>query len=138
MIFLRIISFIAGSFVLFASPFFFLTERQGQADGHIATVIIAGLAVLLFGCAYFYFALSGRRTARSPRTRYTAAGLIAFQLAAGAWLLSSSNNPQLLVAAAPLLCFSVFLFLAFVYPGESGRHHRPMRRRDSLDELSPR
>lgn len=137
MIFLRIISFIAGSFVLFASPFFFLSERQGLAEGNVITVIAAGLAVLLFGCAYFYFSLAGRRTARSLRARYFAAGLIGFQMAAGAWLLSSSNNAEVLIAAAPLLCFSVFLFLAFVYPGETTRNHRPMRRRERIDECLP-
>lgn len=98
-------------------------------------VILSGLVVVLFAAAYFFFALYGHRTARSPRVRRLAVGLIAFQLAAGAWLLSTSQVAKALVAAAPLLCFTVCLFLAFVRPGISTRGHRPMRRRERRDEL---
>lgn len=138
MFFLRIISFIAGSFVAFAAPFFMLTERQGMAMGGIPTIIAGALAVLLFGLTYFYFALVGHNIVRSRRQRKLAGGLIVFQLAAGAALLYMSSNPKALVAVAPLMCFSVLLFLAFVWPGDTSHTHRPMRRRDSADELQPR
>jgi hypothetical protein len=135
MFFLRIISFFAGSFVAFAAPFFMLTEREGLAMGGVPTIIAGALAVLVFGLAYFYFALMGHRIVRSRRMRKTAAALIVFQLAAGGWMLHVSGNPKALVAVAPLMCFSVLLFLAFVWPGDTSHTHRPMRRRDSSDEL---
>jgi len=138
MFFLRVLSFIAGSFVAFAAPFFMLTERQGLATGGVPTIVASALAVLLFGLTYFYFALAGYRIVRSRRMRRLASGLIAFQLAAGGWMLHVSGNPDALFALAPLMCFSVLLFLAFVWPGDTTHSHRPMRRRDSADELQPR
>lgn len=138
MFLLRILSFIAGSFVAFAAPFFLLTERQGMAMGGVPTIVASALAVVLFGLAYFYFALVGHQVVRSRRLRRLAAGLIAFQLAAGGAMLYLSGNPRALFAVAPLMCFSVLLFLAFVWPGDTSHTHRPMRRRDSVDELQPR
>lgn len=138
MFFLRILSFIAGSFVGFATPFFVLTERQGLALGGLPAIFAGALAVLLFGLIYFHFALSGHRIVRSRRRRKVAAALILFQLAAGGWLLHLAGNPQTLFALAPLMCFSLMLFLAFVWPGDSGHNHRPMRRRDNADQLQPR
>jgi len=133
MLFLRIVSFFAGSFVLFGSPFLLLTERQQGGPG--AAVLLAVITVLLFAAGYFYFALLGRRMARSQRLRYLGAGLALFQAVAGAWLLSASANTRALVAVAPLLCLTVFLFMAFVWPGDIARSRRPMRRRERSDEL---
>lgn len=138
MFFLRILSFFAGSFVLLGSPFLLLGERSGSADVSTLTVVVSGLAVLLFAAAYYFFALYGHRTSRSPRVRRLAVGLIAFQLAAGAWLLSTSHVAKALVAAAPLLCFTVCLFMAFVWPADSARGRRTMRRREGIDELQRR
>ena len=135
MFFLRILSFLAGSFVLLGSPFLLLGERSGSADVSGVMVIISGLTVLLFAAAYYFFALYGHRTSRSPRVRRLAVGLIAFQLAAGAWLLSTSHVAKALVAAAPLLFFTVCLLMAFVRPGNSTRGHRALRRRERIDEL---
>lgn len=120
----------AGSFVMFAAPFLLLSRAAGQASGGALSVFIATVAVLVFGLGYYFIALTGHRTGRSAKIRHAVAGLIVFQLVAGAFLLAVSRNAQALVAAAPLLCLSVFLFLAFVWPGEGGRSHRPMRRRD--------
>jgi MFS family permease len=133
MIFLRIISFFAGSFVLFGSPFLLLSEREQSGPG--ATVLLAVVTVLLFATGYFFFALLGHRTGRSPQLKALGAGLVLFQVLAGAWLLAASHNTPALVAVAPLLCFTVFLFMAFVWPGDSARSHRPMRRRERIDEL---
>ncbi|UUZ57572.1 hypothetical protein LP419_12545 [Massilia sp. H-1] len=116
----------SSSFVAFAAPFFMLTERQGLALGGVPTIIASALAVLLFGLAYFHFALSGHNIVRSRRLRQVAAALILFQLGAGGWLLHVSGNPQTLVAVAPLMCFSVLLFLAFVWPGDNSHTHRRM------------
>ena len=135
MLFLRILSFFGASFVLLASPFLLLGERAGTADAGTLIVIVSVLAVLLFATAYFFFALYGHRIARSPRMRRLALGLVAFQLTAGAWLLATSQEAKALVAAAPLLCLTVFLCMAFVWPGESTRSRRPMRRRERIDEL---
>ncbi len=88
------------------------------------------MAVLLFALGYYFLALAGHRAGRSNKIRAIAAALIAFQLVAGGWVLSASHSPRVLVASAPLLCLCVFLFMAFVWPGEGGRSHRPMRRRD--------
>ena len=89
MFFLRILSFIAGSIVLFAAPFLLVSQPQLPAPP--AIVLLAVLTVLLFAAAYYFFALFGHRTARSQRARYLAGGMIAFQLLAGAWLLSASR-----------------------------------------------
>jgi hypothetical protein len=138
MLLLKILAFCAGCFVAFAAPFLMLSERQGLASGGLLTVIAAALAVLLFALTYFFFAFIGHRIGRSPRTRRLATLLVAFQLASGAWLLFAARNPDVLLAAAPLLSLSVLLFLGFIWPGDSARTHRPMRRRDQLDELQPR
>ena len=130
MIFLRILSFIAGSFVLFAAPFLLLSDAAGQPAGGALTVVLGAVAVVVFALGYYFLALAGHRAYRSSKIRSIAAGLIVFQLLAGAWLLSASRDARVLVASAPLLCLCVFLFLAFVWPGEAGRSHRPMRRRD--------
>lgn len=120
----------AGSFVLFAAPFLLLSDTAGQPSGGAYKVALGGAAVPLFSLAYYFLALAGHRTARSQKIRRTAAALITFQLLAGAWLLSSSHNPRVLVASAPLLCLCVFLFMAFVWPGDGSRSHRPMRRHE--------
>lgn len=121
--------------MLLGSPFLLLGERAGAPEASTLTVIVSVIAILLFAAAYFYFALLGHRTSRSPRLRQLATGLIAFQLATGAWLLATSHLTQALVAAAPLLCFTVFLFMALIWPGDGLRSHRPMRRRERIDEL---
>ncbi len=131
MFFLRIFAFIAGSFVLFAGPFLLLSD-SGQPAGRPTTVFFGAVAVLIFALGYYFLGLAGHRTGRSAKIRHIAAMLIGFQLLAGAWVLSVSNNARVLVASAPLLCLSVFLFMAFVWPGDGGRSHRPMRRRDHL------
>ena len=130
MIFLRILSFMAGSFVLFAAPFLLLSEAAGQPSGGVYRVALGAVAVLVFALGYYFLALAGHRTGRSPKMRSIAAALITFQLLAGGWVLASSHDPRVLVASAPLLCLCVFLFMAFVWPGEGGRSHRPMRRRE--------
>ncbi|MES2017378.1 MAG: hypothetical protein V4484_12875 [Pseudomonadota bacterium] len=127
MFFLRVISFVAGSFVLFAAPFLLLDDHHASLSS--AALVLGALAVLLFAAGYFFCAMFGHRSARSLPVRLLATGLIAFQMIAGAWLLTASRNAQALIGIAPLLCFSVFLFMAFVWPGESARSHRPMRRR---------
>jgi len=137
MFFLRIISFIAGSFVVFAAPFLMLSEQQGMATGGVPAIVAGALGVLLFALAYFYFALLGHRIGRSARARALAGALVVFQLAAGAWL-ATAGIAQVLIAAAPLLSFSVLLFLAFVWPGEWAHTHRPMRRREPQGEYLPR
>ncbi|MES2318122.1 MAG: hypothetical protein V4631_11575 [Pseudomonadota bacterium] len=91
--------------------------------------MLALLTVLVLSGVYYFFALFGRNAIRSSRLRHLGAGLIGFQLLAGAWLLSDAQEPRALVAMAPLLCFSVFLFVAFVWPGEIGRRRGQLRRR---------
>ena len=128
MIFLRILSFVGGSFVLFAGPFLLLSDTAGKTA--TLALIAGGVAVLLFSLGYYFVAMTGHRAWRSSGIRSLCAGMLGFQLAIGAWLLSSSHKPQVLMAAAPLLCLSVFLFMGFIWPGDGGRSHRPMRRRD--------
>lgn len=135
MIFLRILSFIAGGFTLLGAPLILLGKYD---SGATLLVLGAAVAVLLFACAYFYFGLLGHRVARSQRLRTAGSGLLAFQVLAGAWLLSTSNDPRALVAVAPLLCFTVILFMGFIWPADTARNHRPMRRRERMDELHTR
>lgn len=130
MIFLRVLSFLGGSFVLFAGPFLLLSAAAGPASLSTIILFMGTVAVVLFALGYYFVALAGRRAARSQTIRSLAAALLVFQLAAGAWLLSASHNARVLLAVAPLLCLSVFLFMAFIWPGDGGRSHRPMRRRD--------
>ncbi len=132
MIFLRLLSFIAGSFVLFAAPFLLLSDAAGQPSGSAVTVFLGAVAVLLFAIGYYFLALAGHRSARSKNIRTMTAALLGFQLVAGAWVLLSSHSPTVLIASAPLLSLTVFLFMAFVWPGEGARSHRPMRRRDHI------
>ena len=117
----------AGCFVLFAAPVILL----GQHADPVA-LALGGLGAVLFALVYFYFALQARRMGRWPRLRHIGAVLLAFQLSAGALLLASArastSTGALLVA--PLLCFSVCLLMAFVWPGELGRNHHPMRARE--------
>ncbi|QYF94492.1 hypothetical protein KY495_04550 [Massilia sp. PAMC28688] len=135
MFYLRILSFLAGSAVLLGAPFLMLSARAGLASGHVFLVLLGTIAVLLFGFAYFFVALAGHRTVRSQRLRTATGALLAFQFVSGGVLLALSQNSQLLMACGALLCVSVFLFLAFVYPGELPRTHRPMRRRDTAEML---
>lgn len=135
MFFLRFISFLAGGLALLSAPFLFLSTTAGLASGHPLLVLLGALAVFVFGAAYLFLAAAGHRTIRSARLRHTAGGLIAFQITAGIAVLALSDNSQLLMACGAFMCVSVLLFLAFVYPGELPRNHRPMRRRDSGDPL---
>lgn len=130
MFFLRILSFLAGSFVLMGAPFFMLSERAGLASGNVALVLLGSAAVCAFGVAYFVIALYGHRTIRSVRLRQLVGALLAYQLLAGALVLALSSHVDLLMTCGTLMCLSVFLFLAFVYPGQLARSHRPMRRRE--------
>lgn len=133
MIFLRILSFLAGSFVLLGAPFLLLAEGYSTAPASRWTTVLVLLAVLVFAFGYFFFALFAWRMARSLHLRQTGAGLVVFQLAAGAVLLATAGHTPAPLGAAPLLCFSVCLFMAFVWPGDAGRNHRRMRRRDGPD-----
>lgn len=136
MFFLRILSFLAGSFVLLGAPFFLLSEGAGMASVNLALVLLGTAAVCLFGIVYFVIALYGHRAARSRKLRQLAGGLVGYQLIAGALVLALASHAELLMTCGALMCVSVFLFLAFVYPGELARSHRPMRRRDQRDWLS--
>lgn len=135
MFFLRILSFLAGGAVLLGAPFLLLSERAGVAFGNIFLVLLATLAVCVFAGAYFYIAMVGHRAPRSPRIRKIAAGLIGFQVLAGIVVLAVSQHVTVLSACGVMMCISVFLFLACVYPGELPRTHRPMRRRDASGML---
>jgi hypothetical protein len=130
MIFLRVLSFMAGCFVLFAAPFLLLSESPISAAGHPIAVLLGGVGVLLFALGYYFLALAGHRTGRSARLRKAAGLSIAFQLMIGLAVLFTSHSPRVVGASAPLLCLCVLLFMAFVWPGTTGRSHRPMRRRD--------
>ncbi len=131
MIFLRVLSFIGGSFVLFAGPFLLLSDAAGQAAGRsVAAILAGGLSVLLYALGYYFVAMAGHRAWRAQNIRKIIAGLLTFQFIVALWLLSASKNPQALIATAPLLCLSAFLFMGFVWPGDGGHSHRPMRRRD--------
>jgi len=131
MIFLRIFSVIAAGFVLFASPFVLLSQRQALNGGW--ALALGALAVAVFAFGYLFFALFAHRFARSARVRLTGALLLAFQLVTSAVVLGTSNHAQTLVSVAAMLCYSVGLFLAFIWPGETARVRRPMRRRDNSD-----
>lgn len=133
MFFLRILSFLAGSFVLLGAPFFLLSERAGLASVNLALVLLGTAAVCIFGVAYFFIALYGHRAVRSVKMRQLVGGLIGYQMLAGATVLALSSHADLLMTCGALMCVSVFMFLAFVYPGELARSHRPMRRRDQRD-----
>ncbi len=76
MIFLRILSIIAGGFALLGSPFFLLGK---YTSGPTLLILAAAVTVLLFASIYFFFGVLGHRVARSARLRVLAAGLIAFQ-----------------------------------------------------------
>lgn len=135
MIFLRLLSFVAGSFVLMAAPFLLLSERQGAAPPGGWRMALGSLGVILFSAAYFFFALLAHRMSRSPALRQAGAALTGYQLLAGIAVLATAGHTSAPLAAAPLLCFSVCLFMAFVWPGNVGRSHRPMRPRERSDHF---
>ena len=136
MLFLRMLSLFAAGFVLFASPFFLLSQRQALDGGW--ALALGALAVAAFAGGYLFFALFAHRFARSARLRMIGAGVIAFQIAAGAVVLATSDNPEALISTAPVLCCSVGLLLAFIWPGAAARSHRPMRRRERTDHFLAR
>lgn len=136
MLLLRILALLAAGFVLFASPFFLLSQRQALDGGW--ALALGALAVAAFAGGYLFFALFAHRFARSDKMRTIGAGVIAFQVAAGAVVLATSSNPQALVSTAPMLCYSVGLLLAFIWPGAIARNHRPMRRRNQADHFLAR
>lgn len=133
MLFLRLLSFIAGTVVLMAAPFLLLSGRQAAAPPGAWSLALGAAGVALFAAAYFFFAFLARRMSRSAGLRQAGAALTACQMLLGAALLTSAGHSHAPLAAAPLLCFSAGLFMAFVWPGKLGRNHRPLRPRESQD-----
>lgn len=135
MLFLRLLSFIAGTVVLMTAPFLLLSGRQSATPPGAWSLALGAAGVLLFAAVYFFFAFLARRMSRSAVLRLAGAALTACQLLIGAAVLASAGHTHAPLAAAPLLCFSAGLFMAFVWPGKLGRNHRPMRPRDLHERI---
>jgi peptidoglycan/LPS O-acetylase OafA/YrhL len=132
MILLRCLSILIGGIVLFAAPFLLLPDSPQSASDSRA--VLAGCAsILLCASGFFFVGIAGHRMKRSRRLRSVAAALLSFPFIAGAWVMLSGEQPELLWAVGPLLFLAAALFIAFVYPAARHRSYRPMRPRELLD-----
>ena len=132
MIFLRLLAFMAGGFVLFAAPVLLLGQHLGPA-----AFAASAMAAALFAGGYFFFAIQGPRLTRSARLHSIGAALVAYQLIAGALVLTVGRQAQAAIWLAPLLVYSVCLLMAFIWPGELGRKQQVMRPRERNDNVDP-
>ncbi len=129
MILLRCISFVIGALILAGAPFLLLPEAP-QRPSDPKMVIAACALVALLASGFFVVAVAGAHMKQSRRTRIFAALLLAFPIVGSVGVLTLDEVPEGLWVIAPLLCFAMFLFVSFVYPGKRGRSYRPMRPRD--------
>jgi small-conductance mechanosensitive channel len=137
MIFLQVLSFLAGCVVLFAAPFFFLPSQGNIAISINYEVIMAMAVIGLCALPYFLLGLAGHRVNRSRALRLSVAALLLVQVTIAGWLMMTvATEFGVLLAIGVALLISVFLFISFVWPGTHHRSHRPMRRRDGSERAS--
>jgi uncharacterized membrane protein YdcZ (DUF606 family) len=133
MIFLRMLAVLAGSLILILPP---LVLAQSEQSGLPAWVAVGGLAGLaLVALSFFYIAVLGARMRRSGQLRTLGGLLLLIPAAAGATMLATRNDPQLLWASGALLAFTVTMFVSFVYPAAPEGGQRPMRRRERTEPV---
>lgn len=131
MLLLRCFSILMGSAVLFGAPFLLLPKAPTGPAGNGWLILAACGAILLVSSGYFFVGIAGHRMRRSILLRAAGALLLSFPLMASAWGVFSGRVPELLPAIGPVLCFTAFLFIAFVFPSARRRTYRPMRPRES-------
>jgi hypothetical protein len=132
MILLRCLSILAGCLVMMSPTLFMSGGSSGPAffDGRTVFGIITGLA--LVSAAFFFVGFAGRKMRKSARLRGIAGALLAVPFLAGMAVLWRGGGEATLWASAALCIFTTVLFIAFVFPAQHARKHRPMRRRESL------
>jgi hypothetical protein len=132
MILLRLLSILAGCLVMVAPALFMSGASTGPAffDGRTVLGAMSGLAVV--AAAFFYVGVAGPRMRRSAGLRTVAMLLLAVPFLAGLAVLWRGAQASELWAGALLCSVTAMLFLAFVFPAQGSRKHRPLRRRESL------
>ena len=135
---LRALCFVVGILVLIVSPFVLLPQTDGGVFAGGKEILAGVSGIVLFAVGYFYLAIAGYRASRSLRLRLMAACFTLLQLAGGAAALYFYHDPEVMLLVAPLLCFSIFVFISFVWPGARNRAYRPLRRREEADHVYPR
>lgn len=134
MFFFRMLSFIVGLATMLTLPFLLLPEAEYRPFAGPNTVLLVCAAIAGLTPAYFYFGAAMHRMARSALRRTVAAVLMALQFALAGWLVNSYPEPYMIALFGVPLCFSVFLFCAFAWPGARSRSYRPLRRREESDQ----
>jgi hypothetical protein len=132
MILLRLLSILAGCLVMVSPALFLSGGSAGPAffDGRTVFGVITGLA--LVAAAFFFVGFAGQQIHKSAQLRAVAGALLAAPFLAGVAVLWRGGGAAILWASALLCCISAVLFIAFVFPAQRSRKHRPMRRRESL------
>jgi hypothetical protein len=132
MILLRLLAILAGCLVMMSPALFMSGDSSGPAffDGVTVFGAITGLA--LVSAAFFFVGFAGRKMIKSTRLRTVAAVLLALPFLGGVAVLWRGGQATELCASALLCGVTAVLFVAFVFPAEHSRKHRPMRRRESL------
>jgi hypothetical protein len=132
MILLRLLSILAGCLVMMSPALFMSGGSSGPASFDGGTVIGAITGLALVSAAFFFVGFAGRKMKKSAHLRATAAALLAVPFLASMVILWRGGQDAELWAAALLCGVSAVLFVAFVFPAQHARKHRPMRRRESL------
>jgi hypothetical protein len=129
MMFLRLLSLLAGGLVLMVPP---IMMFDGTTRGMPAWMAIAGLLVIaLSAICFFYIAATGKQMRRSPGQARTLGGmLLTAPLFASLALLATRTDPVQLCATGVLLAFTILLAMSFVFAPTMGRRQRPMRERE--------
>ena len=111
---LRLLCLAAGMLVLIAPaivlPAGAMTPDAGKAAATLACLVLGA-------CAFFVIGMAGHLLRRSALLRAVAALLLAVPLAFCAALLWRGAAPVFMWMAGLLLCFTLTLYLTFVYPG---------------------
>jgi hypothetical protein len=130
MILLRLLSILAGGLILIVPPLFLFGGTSGPEyfDGKTVVAALAGLTLVAF--TFFFIGFAGDRMRKSAPLRTLGGLLLAVPFAGSAAMLLRAAQVELLWLSGLLLCVTVVLFVAFVFPASGSRKHRPMRRRE--------
>jgi hypothetical protein len=128
MILLRFLSLLVGGLVLILPPLFLF---QGTAPQLAGNGLFAGfVALALVSAGFFLIGFKGYSMKRSLALRVAAGVLLALPSVGATWVLVGAKAADLLWPSGMLLCFTILVFITFVYPAPRESKHRPMRPRE--------
>lgn len=133
MILLRLLSIVAGGLILVTPPLFLFVGKAGPEyfDGKTVLGTLAGLALVAF--TFLFIGFAGDRMRKSAPLRTLGGLLLAVPFVGSVAVLLRSTDVRLLWLSGVLLCVTVVLFVAFVFPATNSRKHRPLRRREARE-----